>query len=58
MIENYRQNSREYRLKEDTKRDRRSGRDRRHMYDLDYFLDGGVVRRHFRDRRSSCEKAN
>jgi hypothetical protein len=36
--------------------DRRSGTDRRRLYDLDYFTEGGVERRKFKPRRSLLER--
>jgi len=36
--------------------DRRSGVDRRKVYDLNYFIDGGVERRRFKERRSELER--
>ena len=36
--------------------DRRSGEDRRKLYDLDYFSNGGVERRAWRERRSLVER--
>lgn len=33
--------------------DRRSGEDRREVYDLDYFAEGGTERRHRHNRRQS-----
>ena len=36
--------------------DRRSGTDRRRLYDLDYFTEGGVERRRFKKRRSLLER--
>jgi hypothetical protein len=36
--------------------DRRSGRERRKAYNLDYFLNGGVERRNRNDRRSGIER--
>ena len=36
--------------------DRRSGEDRRRVYDLDYFSNGGVERRNWRERRSLIER--
>ena len=36
--------------------DRRSGDDRRKAYDLDYFLNGGVERRDWKERRSNAER--
>ena len=36
--------------------DRRSGSDRRKVYDLDYFMNGGVERRAFKERRSGSER--
>ena len=36
--------------------DRRSGIDRRKVYDLNYFTDGGVERREFKERRSELER--
>jgi hypothetical protein len=36
--------------------DRRSGEDRRKVYDLDYFSNGGVERRTWRERRSYVER--
>jgi hypothetical protein len=35
---------------------RRSGRDRRRVYDFDYFLNGGVERRGWLERRSQAER--
>lgn len=35
--------------------DRRSGEDRRQVYDSDYFLNGGVDRRTGKDRRQQGE---
>ena len=35
--------------------DRRSGEERREVYDLDYFLEGGSERRQFVDRRGDEE---
>jgi hypothetical protein len=37
--------------KERSEVDRRSGRDRREAYDLEYFINGGSERRRFKDRR-------
>lgn len=36
--------------------DRRSGEDRRVVYDSDYFDNSGVERRHGRDRRQNDER--
>lgn len=36
--------------------DRRSGRERRRIDDLDYFLKGGMERRRRRERRSNLER--
>ena len=36
--------------------DRRSGDDRRVVYDSDYFENGGVERRHTKDRRKEGER--
>jgi hypothetical protein len=36
--------------------DRRSGEDRRKVYDLDYFLNGGIERRSWKERRSQVER--
>ena len=36
--------------------DRRSGEDRRQVYDSDYFLNGGVDRRTGKDRRQQGER--
>ena len=36
--------------------DRRSGEDRRQVYDSDYFLNGGVDRRKGKDRRRQGER--
>ena len=36
--------------------DRRSGDDRRSVYDSDYFENGGLERRHGKDRRQSNER--
>jgi hypothetical protein len=36
--------------------DRRSGEDRRQVYDSDYFLNGGVDRRKGKDRRQQGER--
>lgn len=36
--------------------DRRSGEDRRVVYDSDYFENGGMERRHGEDRRQSDER--
>jgi hypothetical protein len=36
--------------------DRRSGEDRRRLYDLDYFSNGGVERRTLKERRSLVER--
>lgn len=36
--------------------DRRSGEDRRRAYDLDYFSNGGVERRYWKERRSNVER--
>ena len=36
--------------------DRRSGDDRRVVYDSDYFENGGVERRHAEDRRQANEQ--
>lgn len=36
--------------------DRRSGEDRRHAYDLDYFEQGGVERRKTGERRETDER--
>jgi len=36
--------------------DRRSGVDRRKAHKLEYFLNGGVERRSFKERRSSKER--
>jgi hypothetical protein len=36
--------------------DRRSGEDRRVVYDSDYFDNGGVERRHAKDRRQANER--
>ncbi|MGD8993091.1 MAG: hypothetical protein PVI00_16660 [Desulfobacterales bacterium] len=36
--------------------DRRSGEDRRQVYDSDYFLNGGVERRTGKDRRKQGER--
>ena len=35
--------------------DRRTGEDRRTLHDLDYFFEGGVERRTWRERRSPVE---
>jgi hypothetical protein len=37
--------------KPDTRTERRSGIDRRQIYDLDYFVNGGEERRSYMDRR-------
>jgi hypothetical protein len=39
-----------------SKLDRRSGDDRRKAYDLDYFLNGGVERRSWKERRTNAER--
>jgi hypothetical protein len=36
--------------------DRRSRKDRRRVHDLDYFLEGGVERRAWKERRSLVER--
>ena len=37
--------------------DRRSGEDRRNIYDINYFLNGGVERRHIiKERRLNHER--
>jgi hypothetical protein len=36
--------------------DRRSRKDRRRVHDLDYFLNGGVERRAWKERRSPLER--
>ena len=36
--------------------DRRSGENRRAVYDIDYFLNGGVERRTWKERRSPLER--
>jgi hypothetical protein len=36
--------------------DRRSGVDRREVHDLNYFIEGGVERRKFEERRSELER--
>ena len=36
--------------------DRRSGEDRRKEHNPDYFLNGGVERRHWKERRSQAER--
>jgi hypothetical protein len=36
--------------------DRRSGEDRRQVYDVDYFQNGGVERRSGKDRRQQGER--
>lgn len=36
--------------------DRRSGKDRRQAYDLDYLLKGGLERRKGKERRSEVER--
>ncbi len=36
--------------------DRRSEKDRRRAYDLDYFFNGGVERRSWMERRSEAER--
>ena len=36
--------------------DRRSGEDRRKAYDLDYFSNGGVEKRNWKERRSNVER--
>ena len=36
--------------------DRRSGEDRRAVYDSDYFENGGVERRHAKERRQKDER--
>jgi len=36
--------------------DRRSQEDRRRVYDLDYFFNGGVERRRWLERRSKAER--
>jgi len=36
--------------------DRRSGEDRRREYDLDYFSNGGVERRNWKEQRSNVER--
>jgi hypothetical protein len=36
--------------------DRRSGEDRRKAYDLDYFSNGGVERRNWKERRCNVER--
>jgi len=36
--------------------DRRSGQDRRRAYDLDYFSNGGVERRNWKEQRSNVER--
>jgi len=36
--------------------DRRSQKDRRRIYDLDYFFNGGVERRSWLERRSQAER--
>lgn len=40
---------------ERSKKDRRSGKDRRDAYSLDYFLEGGAERRRFVERRWRAE---
>lgn len=36
--------------------DRRSGADRRKVHNLDYFLNGGVERRSWKERRQQAER--
>lgn len=36
--------------------DRRSQKDRRRIYDLDYFFNGGLERRSWLERRSQAER--
>ena len=36
--------------------DRRSGEDRRQVYDSDYFINGGIERRTGKDRRQQGER--
>ena len=36
--------------------DRRSGEDRRVVYNLDYFLNGGIKRRKEKERRTKVER--
>ena len=36
--------------------DRRSGEDRRVVYNLDYFLNGGIERRKEKERRTKVER--
>jgi hypothetical protein len=36
--------------------DRRTGTDRRRVYKLGYFLNGGVERRTGKERRAQCER--
>ena len=36
--------------------DRRSGEDRRRAYDLDYFSNGGVERRNWKEQRTNAER--
>ncbi|MFO7760368.1 MAG: hypothetical protein ACQES8_03750 [Thermodesulfobacteriota bacterium] len=36
--------------------DRRSGEDRRRVYDLDYFNNGGIERRHHHQRRKASSE--
>ena len=38
--------------------DRRSGEDKRKLYSLDYFTDGGQERRRGRERRQTGERRN
>jgi len=40
----------------DSSFDRRSGEDRRRVYNLDYFLNGGVERRSGSERRAQIER--
>ena len=38
--------------------DRRSAADRRRIYDLDYFQNGGIERRKGKERRAQAERRN
>ena len=40
----------------DSSFDRRSGEDRRRVYDLNYFLNGGAERRNGSERRTQIER--
>jgi hypothetical protein len=42
--------------KQDPYLDRRSGEDRRKVYDLDHFSDGGIERRDQKERRDAGER--